>query len=148
MFHLQTRSRSNRNITVLKCNSSARAIRNLALQASKLAHASGLLIIGRLAHNQPDVLIHASMIRSSNWLWLNCYNKNRPTYNYSLHCTRFGRNEDTLPSCGLRLRYSGFGFLTEDKLGVYYLPAPLVNLLIDAVCAEKSRLDIILQFAL
>ena len=45
-------------------NSSARAIRNLALRASKLANASGLLITGRLAHNLYYVLIHASMIRT------------------------------------------------------------------------------------
>ena len=62
-----------RNAHSVICNSSARAIRNLALRASKLAHASGLLIIGRSAHNQLNVLIHASMIRPFNWLWLNCY---------------------------------------------------------------------------
>ena len=45
-------------------NSSARAIRNLALRASKLAAASGLLITGRSAHNLYYVLIHASMIRT------------------------------------------------------------------------------------
>jgi len=43
--------------------SSAHAIRNLALRASKLANASGLLINGRSTHNQHYVLIHASMIR-------------------------------------------------------------------------------------
>ncbi len=48
-------------------NSSAHAIRNPALRASKL------LMNGRSAHKQSRMLIHASMIRLRDCLWLNCY---------------------------------------------------------------------------
>ncbi len=54
-------------------NSSAHVIRNPALRASKLTIVSGLLINGRSAHKQSRMLIHASMIRLRDCLWLNCY---------------------------------------------------------------------------
>ena len=66
-FHFQY------GVAVARGNSSARAIRNPALRASKLAYASGLLIIGRSAHNILCVFVHASMTSTHNMLWLNCY---------------------------------------------------------------------------